>query len=250
MSIFRRLLTALGFLTRLVPARLTDGEDIRQALPYLPAAGLVLGLAVVLPFALGLFRGQPWIQAWLAVCLSAFLTRGLHLDGLGDILDASGQHTEPEKFWAIVKDSRCGSFGVTGMVLALAGQVILFQAIFSSAQTKPALLGVLVWVFVLGRFGAVVLAYAAKPLARPGLGQLFMEGATTVGTLGALAFCGLSGMFLVPLKTHFASLVLLGLVLAPLYFLARRVRGVNGDFLGAAVVLGECAACLGFALTA
>lgn len=248
MSVLRNLLAALGFMTRLAPARLINEEEIKKAMPYLPAAGLVLGLAVVLPFALGLFSGHPWIQAWLAVCMNAFLTRGLHLDGLCDILDASGQHTNPDKFWAIVKDSRCGAFGVAGMVLALAGQVILFQAIFSRAQEDCALLGVLVWALVLGRFGAVALAYATKPLARPGLGKLFMDGATTFGTLSALAFCALGGLFLAPLKVHFAALILLGFALAPLYFLARKVKGVNGDFLGAAIVLGECSACLGFAL--
>lgn len=152
-----RFLLALSFLTRLGPTRRAEAGDLAGCLVFLPVVGLVLGLAVCLPFGLGLFAGKPWVQAWLAAALSLALPRGLHLDGLADVADGVTAHAEPERFWRVVKDSHCGAFGVMALVL--------------------------------------------PPLA-----------------------------------------------LYPLYRLARLVDGVNGDFLGAAVVLGELAAGLGLVL--
>ena len=240
----RDFLDTLGFLTRLAPARVIDEAAMNRCMRYMPFAGAALGLVIVLPFCAGLFDGSAWIQAWLMVALSLYLTRGLHLDGLGDVCDAVAAHTDPDKFWTIVKDSRSGAFGVIGLCMALGGQLLLFREM-ADRQAYWAI----AWAFILGRTSAVWLGYHVRHLARPGLGKLYIDGATLGVVLAATAFTFAAGLFMAGLLTTIAATAIVTLALLALYRLAVRVGGANGDFLGCAVILGELAAGLGFALT-
>lgn len=250
---FRRFLATLGFLSRLAPARVMDEADMRKSMFHLPLCGLVIGLCACAPALARLFAGQPLVQAWLCVLLSAWLTRGLHLDGLADVMDGAGQHLNPERFWIIIKDSRSGTFGVTALVLALLGQTLLFAEILRARPDWGAL--ALPWVFVFGRACAVVFGRVHRALIRPGLGGLFLAGATLPAVAWAAGLaCGLPVVLALTVPTAntlpalgFAVLAALAALL-PLHRLAKAVGGVNGDFLGAAIMLGETAAAAGLAL--
>lgn len=235
----RHLFTALSFLTRLWPARMIPEEEFTGAVPWFPLAGLAVGAAAALPAALGLFAGMSWLQGWLAVGISLWVTRGLHADGLADIADAWGSHATGERFWEILKDSRAGPFGVLGLVMALTGQIVAFSYLFSLG--KP---WTVVWCFVLGRFACVALLAVTKDLARPGLLSLFAAGATPGTLTFALASTAILGLLLATLPAVLAGLAAACL---PVFFLARLARrqdGVNGDFLGAAIIAGELAGAL------
>lgn len=254
---FRRFLATLGFLSRLAPARVMDEADMRKSMFHLPLCGLVIGLCACAPALAGLFAGQPLVQAWLCVLLSAWLTRGLHLDGLADVMDGAGQHLNPERFWTIIKDSRSGTFGVAALVLALLGQTLLFAEILRARPDWGAL--TLPWVFVFGRACAVLFGRVHRARIRPGLGGLFLAGATLPAVAWAVGLTLLLPLVttLVPglavpgtaplLAAGLASLAGLAALL-PLHHLAKAVGGVNGDFLGAAIMLGETAAAAGLAL--
>jgi len=239
---FRRFLSTLGFLSRLAPARLMDEADMRRAMFHLPLCGLVIGACVCAPAMAGLFAGQPFIQAWLCVLLSAYLTRGLHLDGLSDVMDGAAAHVDPERFWRIVKDSRCGTFGVAAVCMALLGQVLFFAEILAHGPAWR-----LVWVFVFGRACGVSFGLATRPYARPGLGGLFLSGASAKAMAWALALALAPALWLAPMA-GLAALAAAGIPLFALYRLVRAVGGVNGDFLGAAILMGELAACAGLVL--
>lgn len=250
---FRRFLATLGFLSRLAPARVLDEADMRRSMFHLPLCGLIIGLCACAPALAGLFAGRPLAQAWLCVLLSAWLTRGLHLDGLADVMDGAGQHLNPERFWTIIKDSRSGTFGVAALVLALLGQTVLFAEILRARPDWGAL--ALPWVFVFGRACAVLFGRAHRSRIRPGLGGLFLAGATLPAAAWALCLaCGLPAALALTLPAAeiltglgFAVLAALAALL-PLHRLATAVNGVNGDFLGAAVMLGETAAAAGLTL--
>lgn len=241
-----RFFAALGFLSRLAPARVIDGADMPRLMFHLPLCGLAIGLIACAPALLLRFTAfsgwSPLVQAWLCVLLSAWLTRGLHLDGLADIMDGAGQHLNPERFWAIIKDSRSGAFGVMALVLALMGQVLLLAQAITNGQAL-----LLPWVFVFGRACAVILGRATRELIRPGLGGLFIAGATLPALSWALALALGPMLALRPLAAAAAALTALAVLFA-LRRLARAVGGVNGDFLGAAVILGETCAALALAL--
>jgi len=238
----RRFLAALGFLSRLAPARVLPEADMRRCMFHLPLCGLVIGTAACAPALLGLFAGRPLVQAWTILALSAWVTRGLHLDGFSDVADAAASHVERERFWTILKDSRCGAFGAAALVLAILGQAALFSEVL---RQRPA--WTLIWVFAAGRAAAVIIGLAGRPLIRPGLGGLFLSGATLRAALWALGLTLLPALYLWPEAAIFA-LVAAALLLLPLVRLAWTVGGLNGDFLGAAIVLGETAAAAGLVL--
>ncbi|KAB1440774.1 adenosylcobinamide-GDP ribazoletransferase [Pseudodesulfovibrio senegalensis] len=244
MNMIRNFLNTLGFMTRLAPARVVPDNELFASMPLMPLVGLILGLVLAAPWKLGLLAGHPWVQAWLVVMLGAWLTRGLHHDGLADIFDAVTTHAGPERFWEVVKDSRCGAFGVLALVGLMAGQMVLFHALLQ-AQAFAAL----AFVFVFGRFGSVAFAYMARDIARPGMGSLLMQGATFTGTTAALVLTIVLGLLGMPPLALLLAFALLGCVLFSLHSLARTVEGANGDFLGAATVLAElCAALAAVAL--
>lgn len=264
---FRRFLATLGFLSRLAPARVLSEADMRRSMFHLPLCGLVIGLCACAPVLAGLLKGMPLAQAWLIVMLSAWMTRGLHLDGLADVMDGAGQHLNPERFWVIIKDSRSGTFGVAALVLALLGQTALFAEILRARPDWGAF--ALPWVFVFGRACAVGFGRVHRAIVRPGLGGLFLAGATVPAVawaFGLTAFLAamlaahaptsmqtvapdLAPGFLPALCSILGFPILAALAaLWPLHRLARAVGGINGDFLGAAIVLGETAAAAGLAL--
>lgn len=295
---FRRFLSTLGFLSRLAPARVLCEADMRRSMFHLPLCGLVIGLCACAPVLAGLFKGMPLAQAWLIVLLSAWMTRGLHLDGLADVMDGAGQHLNPERFWVIIKDSRSGTFGVAALVLALLGQTVLFAEVLRARPDWGAF--ALPWVFVFGRACAVGFGRAHRAIIRPGLGGLFLAGATVPAVAWAFGLTLFLAALLAALPAHvptfapgfgptfapalaptfvpifapapwfapwlapslavgpaflpalwpvlgFSALAALA-ALWPLHRLARAVGGINGDFLGAAIVLGETAAAAGLAL--
>jgi len=239
----RHFIDTLGFLTRLAPARVIPDESMNRCMRYMAPVGAVLGAVVALPFWLGLFAGSPWVQAWLMTALSIILTRGLHFDGLADVCDAVTTHTDPERFWQVVKDSRSGAFGVIGLVMALGGQVILFHEMASRGDYDG-----VVWVFILGRAGAVWLGYHVRHLVRPGLGKLYIDGATLGVALATTVITFAAGLYLAGPAAALAGVVIATLALLGLFRLAEKVGGANGDFLGCAVLLGELAAGLGYVL--
>ncbi|MUM77800.1 adenosylcobinamide-GDP ribazoletransferase [Pseudodesulfovibrio sp. F-1] len=243
MGVPRTFFSTLGFLTRLGPSRVMTDQEMGRCMAHLPLVGAVLGAVAVLPFALGLLSHSPWIQAWLVVGLSLFLTRGLHFDGLADVCDAVTTHADPDRFWTVIKDSRAGAFGVMGLVMALGGQVILFREMFAAGA-----FGTAAWAFILGRASAVCLGGSVRRLTRPGLGKLFIDGATPKTALAATVLTIGAGVFLAGPMVAVGAATIAGLTLIPLFKLARHVKGANGDFLGCAVILGELSAGLGFAL--
>lgn len=233
----RFFLLALGFLTRLTPPLEADTDDMRAALPWYPAAGATLGLVLVLPFAAGLFDGQPFVRAWLYVGFSAWLTRALHLDGLADVLDALGSGKSGEDFHRILKDSRLGAFGAAGLALAVSGQIALAAGCFE--QGLPA---ALFFAPLFGRCLPFVLAAFSPANPKAGLGLIFAGAGRGPALYSALGFALAAGFFcLGPARLLLCAL----LAAAGLLFLARlakREGGFNGDFLGCAILLGEFAA--------
>jgi cobalamin 5'-phosphate synthase/cobalamin synthase len=135
----KALLAAIAFLTRVpVPARWCfDAPDVGRATVFFPLVGAAIGgvavvalklLSVRVAWGQGPRFGGPWLPpALTAVCLvslTAWVTGGLHLDGLADMADGFGGGRSREEVLRIMRDPSIGAFGATALVLLLSGKVL------------------------------------------------------------------------------------------------------------------------------
>jgi adenosylcobinamide-GDP ribazoletransferase len=227
-----------------------DGEigpgDGARAIRWLPGVGLLLGVAgacVVLGVGVVNESGPGRaLGAALAVALIAFLTGGLHLDGLADTADGLGSRRSPADALDIMRRSDIGPMGVATLVLVLLVQVAGLAAI----PRLPLAAATLALAEVTGRVSIFVAT--ETPAARPGGFGSLVAGQSTARdralAVGALACAVAIG----GLAADGAGLAIRGLVAAAAGLLAggalqsiarRRLGGTTGDVFGA---IGELSA--------
>lgn len=232
----RSLILALRFLTVLpVPGPEAQGPvALGRAAWWFPVVGLVLGagLAGLVHGLEGLF--PPLVAAVLLVAAWKVVTGGLHLDGFADVLDGVAGR-DPARRLAIMRDSRIGTFGALGLVFATFIAVAAVSDLGGSARPRILLLAPFV-----GRTAPLLVGAWLRP-ATPGqgLGAGFITGLSPwAGPLWALVALVLSGALLGP---GGVALGVAGLAVAVLAVLAasRRLGGLTGDVLGAAVEVAE-----------
>ena len=229
----QRLLAALGFLTRFPLAVEATPEVLARSLGYFPAAGFILGCLALLPVWLGLWAAHPSVQGALYVLLLVWSTRGLHWDGLADVCDAAGSGACGERFYTILKDSRLGAFGALGLVLGLVLMTSSAVACLTAADWLPLLLAPTV-----GRCLPALLLWQGPAREGQGLGRMLLPGATGMQAALQLALAVVCLLLLGPARA-LAGAVLIVVGAGALVRLARREAGLNGDFLGAGIILGE-----------
>lgn len=229
---------AIAFLT-ILPARLPaelPADGLKRSAAFFPLAGWLIG---------GFLAGGAWIcargslpplvSAVLLVGLGAWLTRGLHLDGLADLLDGLGGGQNPERRLAIMKDSAIGAFGVIGLVLLFVLKIACLASLLANGED---VFFVLFAAPVAARWAMATLACGVQYPRASGTGHAF------VGKVG-LGEVALGSLLLAPLIwwNWSAGLIILGAAVFPAFWLRgkanRALGGVTGDVLGASCELGE-----------
>lgn len=232
----RELRRALSLLT-ILPVR-ADWEDptpLGRSMVWYPCVGAALGLVLMLA-ALALHAAPELLRAALLVALWAVLTGGLHLDGWADCCDGLLAAAEPARRLEILKDSRVGGFGATGLVLLLLVKTAALAAL--SARPDGLLLAA-----TLARCVVVPVA-AWWPAARAGgMGERFRAGLGPLPLLVAL-------FALVFVGSDCPAAVVAALVTAwgLAHFAAGRLGGLTGDVYGAVIEAAETAVLVTVAL--
>ncbi len=223
--------------------------DWRWSTAYFPLVGALVGLATA--GVLRLFeRAGSLAAAALALSVGALLTGAMHEDGLADTADALGGASSRERLFAILKDSRVGSYGALTLVLSVVLKLALLEHLGGRAA------GALVLAHCAARSPAVWLLWAlpyvtaselakSAPFARPGGAQVLLASLWPV----ALSLVGLARG-----EWRLSSLIVLASVLGALTLLCAqrfltRAGGVTGDFLGATEQLSEIATLLVLSMT-
>jgi cobalamin 5'-phosphate synthase/cobalamin synthase len=227
-----RLLAALAFLTRVPIRRSFDLSDVGRAALFFPLVGAGIGLLQVGALRLMNPHLPPLLVAVIVVALSAWVTRGLHLDGLADFADGLGGGSTREDALRIMRDPAVGAFGVVALVLVLAVKIASVDALASPEA--------LVLAPALARWTVVPVGFFL-PYAREsgGLGAAMTGGAGRFELLGATVLAlGISLLF--PFKLALFSLAAVLFVSLLVGAVARRrLGGMTGDVLGANVELAE-----------
>lgn len=239
----RSFLIALQFLTVYPWFRsiAPSAEEIGRALSFFPLVGFLLGgILASINWLLAPYMPSEILSVML-ITLMVLLTRGLHLDGLGDTFDGLGAGGDREHVLKVMDDSHTGVFGLLAIVLVIAFKLRAI-AFMREGRWQALLLAP-----VVGRWAMVVLGYKSQP-AREGLGEIVARHMRPRELVWATVIClalvtllsGVIGLWIMLLTSVFS--------VASKKYLHRRLGGVTGDTFGAVGELSEASAFVLFAL--
>ena len=243
---------ALGTFTRVPvpPPRVIDARVAARAMMWAPVVGAFIALVVAAAAQFAVRRldvstGSLLVSA-LTLGAAAYLTRGLHLDGLADTADALGSGRPAPEALEIARRSDIGPFGVVVLVIVLLVEVFAFAGLLDDGR---ALIGLVVAMGT-GRLAVVIGCTRGIPAARPdGLG------ATVAGCVPAwasvlevaawtAAVWGVT-VLVEPTFAASAAVAVVGALVCGALVLrvaVRRLGGITGDVLGAVIEITTCSA--------
>jgi len=235
----KRLLYDIQFLTRF-PVRIkldVDETDLARGMALFPIVALLVGAVNAGAMALiWAWTGSALVSALTAVAMNAYVTGGLHIDGLSDVCDGLFAGRERDKALDIMRDSRMGVFGGVGLFLDLAARWALIAAMI------PRGLGFAVCAAIaapiVGRMAQLTAALVGDS-AREGLGSAYVKGMDNRVWCGGLLISLTLCLALVQLRAIWVTPVFLILPLMMVKFFDKRIGGITGDCLGAVNELAE-----------
>lgn len=233
-------LLATGTLTAVrvpSPSRV-DRSVAGLAMALAPVAAMPLGIAAGLVVLVGDLVGLPALAtAYVVVLALALGTRAFHWDGLADTADGLTASYSPERSLEVMRTGPVGPAGVVAVVLVTGLQAAGLTAVVrhDHAWWAVALL------VCASRVALPLACVRGVPAARPdGLGATHVGAVPFVGAaaslLVAVALVATAGHGLGSAWPALVGLLLVvAAVVALLVRCVRRLGGVTGDVLGAAV---------------
>lgn len=229
-------LVAVQFLTR-IPV--TSPEDTLPAniqarsLLYYPLVGLLLGVTTIgLAYSLsGILTDS--LNAIFILGLIIALTGALHLDGLADSADAwLGGHGDRQRCLDIMQDPRCGTAGVTILIVVLLAKFSAYESIIAQGYWSALLIAPL-----LARTAVIALFLSTPYVRKGGIGENLKQHIPETAAYWVLT---ISILFVVVFFAGFWICVGTALV----FYLLRRqmlhsLGGTTGDTSGAMVEIVE-----------
>ena len=226
---------ALQFLT-VLPINLKtipNAKQNGQAILFYPFVGLLIGL-ILFALSLVLAKLPILLIASIILVLWIWLTGGLHLDGLADTADAwVGGFGDPERTLKIMKDPTCGPIGVLSLIIVC---LLKFAALYVLIEQHLNVF--LVLVPMLGRSVALFLFLTTAYVRDKGLGRSITD--FIPKKLAWIVF--VITLSLLYLFKWYGLAVLISLLLLLFYLRSlfiKRIGGVTGDTIGAAIELLE-----------
>ena len=227
----------LSFFTRWPLPASAHAVPLADAARAVPIAGLVAALpgAIVLLLLSG---ADPLVAAIAATALLVVSTGALHEDGFADVADGFWGGKDATSRLEIMRDSRLGTYGVAAVVLALIAKVACIAVLMKMSPLFAA--GAVLAAALMARTAALDI-WIAGPAARPdGLAaQRPTEASFHIAALSAAGRSVALIFWQAPAGVISATFLLL-LTVKGLGLLARRkIGGVTGDVIGAAIVAGD-----------
>lgn len=238
-AVLRTFLFAWQFLTAIPLSRSTHDakpEELAASMSWYPLVGCLLGVLLAWAdlFLAQIFSSQ--VTSLVLMLLLIGITRGLHQDGLADMVDGLAGGRTAQARLAIMRDGRIGAIGATGLFLSLGLR-------YAGLNTLPAgehialLIGMPVvgrWAMVMGAFHATY-ARSEGGLAQPFLAHLSWQHLCVATVTAGLVLTLLLG----PWAALGSLLIGAALIRLSTLWFHRMFGGITGDLLGATNEVAE-----------
>ena len=238
-AVLRTFLFAWQFLTAVPLSRSTHDakpEELAASMSWYPLVGCLLGALLVTAdlFLTHVFSTQ--VTSVLLMLLLIGITRGLHQDGLADMVDGLAGGRTAQARLAIMRDGRVGAIGATGLFLVLGLRFAGLNAMPASEH-----LALLFGMPVVGRWAMVVGAFhVTSARSEGGLAQPFLAYLSWWHLCVATVTAGLVlTLLLGPWVALCCLLIGTALVRLSTVWFHRMFGGVTGDLLGATNEVAE-----------
>ncbi|MFI5222870.1 MAG: adenosylcobinamide-GDP ribazoletransferase, partial [Nitrospirales bacterium] len=211
-------------------------EELAASMSWYPFVGCLLGaLLVTADLYLGrVFSAQ--VTSMLLMLLLIVLTRGLHQDGLADMVDGLAGGRTAQARLTIMKDAHIGAVGATGLFVALGLRYAGLTAMPAGEH-----IALLIGMPVVGRWAMVVGAFhVTYARSEGGLAQPFLAYLTWWHLCLATVTAGIVlSLLLGPWVALGCLLIGTAVVRLSTAWFHRMFGGVTGDLLGATNEVAE-----------
>lgn len=233
-----QFLTVLPIELKQIPTAKQNGQSVL----FYPLVGLLIGL-ILFGLSILLVKVPIILVATIILVIWIWLTGGLHLDGLADTADAwVGGFGDRERTLKIMKDPSCGPIGVLSLVIVC---LMKFSALYVLLEQR--LSAFLILIPMLGRSVPLFLFLTTRYVRANGLGRSITDSipktlAWMVFVITLALLCAFKWMGLVALISFLLLLVYLR------FLFIKRIGGITGDTVGAAIELSETGLILTFVI--
>jgi len=233
-------LTAVLFFTRIPCPKWVDHspEILNKSSRYFSLVGILVGSISALLYTISSFVFPPDIAIIISMITSVWVTGAFHEDGFADVCDGFGGGWTKDKILTIMKDSRLGTFGVSGLVFILS---LKFLALYHLQKTTINIPLIIIAGHAISRFIATILLYTHTYVrdidtakVKPTTQQM-----STKSLLISMVFGIIPLLFF---KNYMVFLVIIPLLLAYWYmgsFFKKWIGGQTGDCAGALQQIAE-----------
>lgn len=235
---FKLILTAIMFYSR-IPVPQSTGysdEQMNKSTRYFPLVGIIIGGIGAVLFWTANHLFSQMLSILVAMIGMIFISGAFHEDAFSDFCDGIGGGYTPEKMLAIMKDSRIGTYGATGLVLLLLSKLLLL----SEMQPVQVPL-VLLTAHAVSRVFPVLMIYTSKYVRFDDSSKIRpISQKHTPATLLVALVIGLAPLCFMPWA--FIPVLLGTLILVFIYFryyVHKVLGGYTGDVLGALQQISE-----------
>ncbi len=230
--------SALTFLTTIPFKTQTNSiAPTASSLTYFPVIGYSIGAVLSAAQALLFYIGfqNPAISAIIVVFL-IFLTGGIHLDGLSDMLDGLCCGKEKEEALKIMRDPHAGAMGVIGIASAILLKFSLIAAI------NPRYLPLaFIFMAMLSRWSMVFLITFFPYVRQQGKAKAFMDNKSIKYFVLATIFPTAIILLSLPIEGFLSMAVCCSTAYLVAKIASSKIGGITGDILGATNEICEIA---------
>ena len=233
-NIFEQLIILTKFMTRIpIPIKVDyDPKKLGKSIKFFPFVGLIIGFILYYTsIILVKFSKNNLINALIVIVIELMVVGIIHIDGLCDTFDGLFSYREKEKMLEIMKDSRIGTNGAIILVLYFIAKILFISEIFSIN------LKYLIIYPVLARLATPINAAFSDYARKNGMSNFIISQNSTFEGIFSIILAAALSFLIFSFKGFELFLGAFLFIIFFMQFVKKKISGVTGDTMGAALEL-------------